>query len=74
MQKAEGKIEHRINREWCKGCGICIYFCPKQVFGFDDQGIVAVLKQEECIGCGTCERMCPDLAVEIFRSENTNGF
>ncbi|MCG2757228.1 MAG: 4Fe-4S binding protein, partial [Desulfobacteraceae bacterium] len=23
--------EHVINRNWCKGCGICVYFCPKKV-------------------------------------------
>ena len=20
-----------INEKWCKGCGICVAFCPKQV-------------------------------------------
>ncbi|MFO7714017.1 4Fe-4S binding protein, partial [Desulfosarcina sp.] len=28
MVKAKLK-EHRINRDWCKGCGICVAFCPK---------------------------------------------
>ena len=29
--------EHVIDREWCKGCGICIYFCPKDVLELDEK-------------------------------------
>lgn len=24
-----------INREWCKGCGICVKFCPISVLELD---------------------------------------
>ena len=27
---------HVIRREWCKGCGICVAFCPKSVLELDD--------------------------------------
>jgi len=27
---------HHINREWCKGCGICVAFCPKKVLELDE--------------------------------------
>jgi len=27
-----------INREWCKGCGICVAFCPKDVLVLDEEG------------------------------------
>jgi len=26
-----------INRDWCKGCGICVAFCPKEVLVLDEQ-------------------------------------
>ena len=29
------KKEVKINREWCKGCGICVAFCPKEVLEMD---------------------------------------
>jgi 2-oxoglutarate ferredoxin oxidoreductase subunit delta len=25
-----------INREWCKGCGICVVFCPKEALVLED--------------------------------------
>lgn len=56
-------IEIKINKQWCKGCGICIAFCPKQVLGYDEEGKVEMLDRENCIKCGQCELRCPDMAI-----------
>ena len=56
---------HVINREWCKGCSICIHFCPKKVLELDDQDKVFAARREDCICCELCELRCPDLAIEI---------
>jgi branched-chain amino acid transport system substrate-binding protein len=29
--------QHHINRDWCKGCGICVELCPKKVLELDEQ-------------------------------------
>ena len=57
--------EHMINRDWCKGCGICVYFCPKNVLELDDQEKAFTARLEDCICCRLCEFRCPDLAIEI---------
>lgn len=49
----------------CKGCGICVEFCPKNVLGIDELGKVQVLDPEACIGCGQCELRCPDYAIFV---------
>lgn len=56
---------HVINRDWCKGCGICVEFCPKQVLELDDSDKVVAVRPEDCICCQLCELRCPDLAIEI---------
>ena len=56
---------HVINREWCKGCGICVHFCPKDVLELDRQEKVVAVRPEDCICCYMCEYRCPDLAIEI---------
>lgn len=60
---------HRINREWCKGCGICVEFCPKDVLELDDKGKAVAVRLEQCIACKMCELRCPDLAVEVITEE-----
>jgi 2-oxoglutarate ferredoxin oxidoreductase subunit delta len=63
----EAKLkEHFINRDWCKGCGICVYFCPKKVLELDDGNKAFAKRPEDCICCEVCEFMCPDLAIEVI--------
>jgi 2-oxoglutarate ferredoxin oxidoreductase subunit delta len=66
----------RIRRDICKGCGLCIEFCPKKLLGLDEQlnarGVKPATCQghmEDCIGCGNCAAMCPDAAIEIEEVE-----
>ena len=62
-------IQHLIDKEWCKGCGICINFCPKQVLEFDKNGKVEAARPEDCIACRLCEFRCPDLAIQIIEDQ-----
>lgn len=63
-------MEKRLVTEpdWCKGCGICIAFCPKKVLGLEEEKI-AVLYPEKCIKCGQCELRCPDYAIYLKEEE-----
>lgn len=54
-----------INYERCKACGICIEYCPKDVFATDSYGKPTLEKLDQCIGCKLCEYRCPDFAIEV---------
>lgn len=54
-----------IQRQWCKGCRVCVVFCPKQVLDIDDSEKVYAKNLDKCIYCGLCELRCPDLAIEV---------
>lgn len=51
-----------VNPKWCKGCGICVAFCPQGVLGLVKQKI-RILEPEKCTRCGLCELRCPDYAI-----------
>ena len=70
MSGARDNIEVKINKAWCKSCGICIAFCPKQVLGFDEHGKVDMLDRDGCIKCGQCELRCPDFAIYLGGVDN----
>ena len=55
-------VEVVIKSEWCKNCGICIEFCPKNVF---DHGLYRpkIARPENCSACGMCIVRCPDYAL-----------
>ncbi len=62
-----------IQRQWCKGCRVCVTFCPKQVLDIDDDGKVYAKDLEKCIYCKLCELRCPDLAIEVRDADDVPG-
>lgn len=64
--------EHRINRNWCKGCGICVRFCPKKVLEMDEHEKAYAADASKCACCQACAIRCPDLSIEIV-AEETGG-
>jgi 2-oxoglutarate ferredoxin oxidoreductase subunit delta len=52
------------NISWCKGCGVCVGFCPVKVLKIEDDKCV-IAHRDKCIFCGQCELRCPDNAIYI---------
>ena len=60
-----------IDDKICKGCKLCMYFCPNNVFQMrdkvNDKGFIIpeVVNENECKKCKLCELTCPDLAIFV---------
>ena len=63
-----GKMNLVIEEKWCKGCGICAAFCPKQVLEIKKEK-VHLKDPDGCIRCGQCELRCPDYAIYLVNVE-----
>ncbi len=68
----KGYIE--IHQELCKGCEICISFCPKGVISLESKwnasGYIPIVledENDECTGCAICAVVCPEVAIEVYR-------
>ena len=59
-----------FQRQWCKGCRVCVEFCPKSVLDIDGSDKIYAKNLENCIYCGLCELRCPDLAIEVRKDED----
>ncbi len=64
-EQTEKTVKITINEDWCKACGICVEFCPRDVFGTKKDGIPTIEDLRACIECGLCELRCPDFAVVV---------
>ncbi len=53
-----------IKAEFCKGCDICVQFCPTNVLAMDKL-VAVVVKPDACTGCMMCELLCPDFAIKV---------
>ncbi len=40
-----------IYRSWCKACGLCIAFCPTNIYGREEAGRPVAENPDACIGC-----------------------
>ena len=63
------KVE--VDSDRCTGCGMCINFCPVDVFELQhivDKKISQPLHMEECWACDTCVGQCPTNAITITES------
>ena len=56
----------------CKGCGLCVDVCPKQVLALAEDQInkkghhpVVAVDESACIGCAFCATMCPDCIIKV---------
>ena len=64
MESQKKQFKHLIRENWCKGCNICVAFCPKKVLELR-AGKVFAARPEDCIGCKLCELRCPDFVITI---------
>jgi len=70
------KFDVQVDRDHCKGCGLCVAFCPRECLTMartvNARGYhyaeFAVPRQ--CTGCLQCARVCPDTAIEVYRLES----
>ena len=69
---ARGRVS--IDRDRCKGCGLCVSVCPAHILCLAD-GVfnamgyppVEVTDPEACTGCAACATLCPDVVFTVFR-------
>jgi 2-oxoglutarate ferredoxin oxidoreductase subunit delta len=70
-RKARGKVF--IDEDRCKGCGLCIEFCPSNVLEFAERfnkkgyHPPRAANPEACTGCDLCGLYCPDFAIHGVR-------
>lgn len=67
IQKANKTL--KVKEEWCKGCGICVAFCPTKVLEMKNEK-VTIVDIDKCIKCGLCELRCPDYAIYLEVDKN----
>ena len=64
--------EVHVFDNWCKGCGLCIAFCPQGVLETNGEGHPAVAHPELCTACDWCYIHCPDLAIVVRRLDEAS--
>ena len=61
--KKQWRIE--ISETLCKGCNICVDFCPTDTLEMTGP-VVTIRDIDVCTGCQLCDLRCPDFAIQVF--------
>ncbi len=61
-----GTVHIRVER--CKGCELCIEFCPTRVLALSSQFNAKgyhypTVANDNCISCQACSTICPEFAI-----------
>lgn len=65
--------EIEVREDWCKECGLCIKFCPKNLITkkkfINESGYhpVKLAEKSKCTGCTFCAIVCPETAIEVYK-------
>ena len=60
-----------VDEALCKGCGLCVYYCPKGVLQISERrnekgfSVPDVVNPDKCNDCKMCEINCPDFAIYV---------
>ena len=65
--------------ERCKGCEVCVHFCPCDVLCISDERNAKGYRipqlcngeAEECVNCGFCTLVCPEFAIYTMPIEGS---
>lgn len=66
-------VKISISKELCKGCKICVEFCPEGILRLGEEvnkhgyRVITVDDPDKCILCYNCVRYCPDFAIYIIK-------
>lgn len=64
----------QIEEERCKGCALCIEFCPRDCISLSDElnlkgyFVAAFDESTDCNACRSCALMCPDACIEVSKA------
>ncbi len=61
-KKEDVKIDIIVN--YCKGCEICVAFCPEDVLVMNKE-VAEVVDISKCTKCNICEYLCPDFSISV---------
>lgn len=61
-----------IDKNACKGCGLCVTVCPKGILRLSDSELndkgyspVEITDMDACTACASCAKMCPDVVFTV---------
>lgn len=72
-----GKIKGTIvvDKERCKGCGVCASACPCDVLALSAEvnskgyPVAWMVNPDSCTGCASCAVICPDSCITVYRQK-----
>lgn len=73
MAKIKGTIV--VDKEHCKGCGVCVEACPCNVLALSVEvngkgyRMCMMAHPNACTGCASCGIICPDSCITVYRQK-----